>query len=270
MRVPVLGMAALLVLGIGPTRARAEEPPIDLSHFTLVFDDEFDTLNVSAHGPGTTWTAHTPWGGDFGDARFTDPGPEFPFKVANGLLSITAVKDPDGRWRSGLLASVDATGAGFSQQYGYFEIRAKLPAGKGLWPAFWLNTVAPKGWHGPTVEIDVFEHYGQFPADFHTGVLVWPHPDAYPGFDAMHAVIPVPAGSLSAEFHRWGVDVEPDWVTVYFDGAFRWRCKTPPEHRNKLMILTNLAMGSGWPINETPNPSVMQVDYIRAYARHPG
>ena len=54
---------------------------------------------------------------------------------------------------------------------------------------------------------------------------------------------------------------------MFFDGIEVWKVKTPPEHNKPLMVLLNLALGSGWPIDKTPNPSIMEVDYVRAYAK---
>lgn len=263
-----LTLPMLLGKSGGPASA-FEGPPIDLSRYELVFADEFDSLDVSATGPGTRWIAHTPWNGDFGDARFANPGPGGPFQVHGGMLSIEARKTADGSWQSGLLASVDGNGDGFSAQYGYFEIRAKLPPGKGLWPAFWLDAWKPKGSTVPSLEVDVFEHYGHFPSDYHATVHIWPTPA---GEDdgarkAFQTLIDVPAGSLYSGFHTYGADVEPDWITIYLDRVPRWRCPTPPVHKDKLMILVDLGMGSGWPIAESPDPSVMYVDYIRAWRR---
>jgi len=47
---------------------------------------------------------------------------------------------------------------------------------------------------------------------------------------------------------------------------FRFGGETPPEHNKPLMLLLNLALGPGWPIDNTPNPSVMEVDYVRVHA----
>jgi len=151
-------------------------------------------------------------------------------------------------------------------QYGYFEIRAKLPPGKGLWPQFWLNAVLPPGSISPGMEVDVFEHYGHFPGDFHSTVHVWVS-DIEKRVE--EAIIAVPPGSLYKEFHTYGVDVERDWITIYFDRKQRWRTPTPPEHNSKLMILVDLSIGSGWSIAETPNPSIMYVDYVRAWRPRP-
>ncbi|HEV2558480.1 MAG TPA: glycoside hydrolase family 16 protein [Microvirga sp.] len=242
----------------------ASASDIDLGRYRLTFSEEFLDLSVSANGPGTKWIAHTPWGGDFGDAQFVDPREGFPFTVSNGVLRIEARRDADGKWQSGLLASVDSSGVGFSQQYGYFEARAKLPRGKGLWPAFWLNSVLPKGSDQPGVEVDVLEHYGHFPQHFESVINIW-YPDKTKNY-SHRQVHDVPAGSLYDEFRLYGVSVESEWIVVYLDRKEIWRVRTPPEHKNKLMILVNLAMGSGWPIDEAPNPSYMYVDYIRAYA----
>ena len=55
----------------------------------------------------------------------------------------------------------------------------------------------------------------------------------------------------------------------FFDGIQVWRAKTPPEHNKPLMLLLNLALGPGWPIDKTPNPSVMESLARRATAATP-
>jgi beta-glucanase (GH16 family) len=259
-----ISIAATLMVSISLSSLNAETgPSIDLSKYELMFSDDFDQLDVSANGPGTKWIAHTPWGGDFGDAQFTDPGPSGPFHVNDGILSIEARKRPDGSWQSGLLSSTDRNGDGFSALYGYFEIRTKLPAGKGLWPGFWLDAVVPKG--HPSVEVDIFEHYGHFPGKLQSTIHVWNA--AVNKDNTQQTVTDVPPGSLYTEFHTYGADVEPDWITIYLDRKPIWKSPTPPEHKNRLTILVDLAMGSGWSIAESPNPSIMYVDYIRAWRR---
>jgi len=238
---------------------------LDMSNFKLVFSDSFSKIDISAHGPGTVWKAHTPWGGDFGDASFIDPAPGFPFEYANGALRIEMRKTPAGKWESGLLATNDPQGGGFSLRYGYFEIRAKLPAGPGVWPSFWLDSMSPKGSPDPSIEIDVFEQYGKFPGAFNSTVTVWSKIDRAHSKSSMK-VIKVPPGTLSSAFHTYGVEVMPDWITFYLDGAETWQVRTPEEHRRGLGILIDLGLGSGWPIDHTPSPSFMDVQYVRAYA----
>lgn len=250
-------------------RADTEQAPsLDLSGFHVTFREEFDgPLGVSAWGPGTRWIAHTPWAGDFGDARFADPGDDFPFTIKDGILHIEARKDNAGKWSSGLLASNDPLGNGFSQQHGYFEMRAKLPPGPGVWPAFWLcssyNRKDKTAGRDGSVEIDVLEYYGRTPCSFTATVHVWqPRPHRSEG-----RTVTTGPYEVSTGFHNYGCMVDPQWITMYFDGVEVWRTKTPPEHNKPLMVLLNLALGPGWPIDKTPNPSIMEVDYVRVYAK---
>ena len=228
----------------------------------LVFEEEFESLDVSPVGPGSKWIAHTPWNGDFGDAVFADPGPDFPFTLEGGNLRIEARKIENGQWFSGLLASANGDGSGFSQKYGYFEIRAKLPEGPGLWPAFWLNSVADTAAQA-SVEIDVLEHYGHFPSKYISTVQVWSKEGAN---RAEAYTFSVDAGALYRNFNTYGVLVGPEWTIFYHNRIEYWRSRTPIEHNRPLLILLNLALGSGWSIEATPSPSYMYVDYVRVYA----
>jgi beta-glucanase (GH16 family)/glycosyltransferase involved in cell wall biosynthesis len=256
-------LAATLSLAAG---ARAAVPDIDPCRLRPTFTDDFNTLSVSAYGEtGSRWIAHTPWNGDFGDAAFSDPHVGFPFRVQDGILDIEARKNADGKWQSGLLASATPTNGGFSQRYGYFEMRAQLPPGPGTWPGFWLNSNQPKDDPRPGVEIDVIEYYGQFPDGYHSAVHVWNKADPKKSTEQNHLTA-VPSGSLTSGFHTYGVDVEPDWIKFYLDRHEIWRVATPPELHDPLMVLVDLALGSGWPIDKTPNPSVMKVDYVHVFA----
>lgn len=270
----VLSLTASLFLSVQGCAVAEDGKAIDLCQFKKVFADDFNDLSVSANSNATTrWSAHTPWNGDFGDAQFVNPVTMFadqdkngPFTVKNGILTITARKQENGKWTSGLLSSVDATGAGFKQLYGYFEARMKLPPGPGVWPAFWLNSYGPKGDTSPGLEVDQLEYYGQFPDGFHSGWHLWMGSSGQKDQGA-EVITKVPSGSLAEDFHVYGVDVEKDWIRYYFDGKEIYNVKTPEEHKKPLMILVNLALGSGWPIDKTINPSRLEVDYVHAYHR---
>ncbi|MFC7397615.1 glycoside hydrolase family 16 protein [Chelatococcus sp. GCM10030263] len=254
-------LGAVLVPALPRLAWAQDEATIDLSRYELVFDEPFDTLDVSAWGPGTRWIAHTPWNGDFGDARFADPVEGFPFTTENGVLRIEARKGTDGKWRSGLLASVDRNGNGFSQRYGYFETRAKLPPGLGLWSAFWLIGRTNPGY---TAEVDIVEHYGQFPERFTSSVHVWNRVDKTKS-RSVYSRIPVPSGSLYDDFHTYGASVDPQWIRIFLDRKEVWRTPTPPEFDVPLYPIVNLNLGAGWPIDQAPSPSFMYVDYVRAW-----
>ncbi len=257
-----LGLCVLTGASDTPASIAGGQPAtIDPDSLRLTFDESFDKLDVSAWGPGTRWIAHTPWNGDFGDARFTNPGPDFPFTIRDGMLRIEARKAEKGNWQSGLLASTDAKGNGFKQKYGYFEMRSRFPEGQGVWPAFWLMSRGdPKG-----VEVDVVEHYGQFPDRYTAALHIWDRktPSLTQNFFQR---VSVTSGSLSSDFHTYGVAVEPDRIRYFFDRRQVWAIATPGELQLPFTILLDLGLGAGWPIDKTPNPSIMEVDYVRVWA----
>nr|WP_244467910.1 glycoside hydrolase family 16 protein [Nitratireductor soli] len=258
-------LAALFLLTAlsPPKAAEAPQDRLNLEQMSLSFDEDFTTLDVSAWGPGTRWIAHTPWSGDFGGARFANPHEGFPFRVEDGVLRIEARRDKEGEWQSGLLASVDPKGDGFAQQYGYFEMRARLPEGPGVWPAFWL---IGKDRSKATAEIDVLEYYGDKPGGYSSVVHVWHRDGRHTSQYNRNEVFGT--GSEAAkpgEFHTYGVRVDRDWIRIYFNRAFVWKTETQPEHRQPLYILLNLALVDGATKEEAPDPSHMFVDYVRAY-----
>lgn len=257
------------------TKAPIPEPgrkTLDLTAYQMTFNEDFHDLSVSAWGPagpeGTRWIAHTPWKGDFGDARFTDPKPAYPFTVKDGILRIEARKE-GGRWRSGLLSAVDPKGNGFKQKYGYFECRAKFPKGPGTWPAFWLmglrNLKGLPGNTGPRInpEIDVVEHYGHWPWRFSYVLHLW----GLDGEKSSHDGRRIVAFGLEEDFHTYGVMINERYIILYFDGVEMHRRKTPDGIKTPLYPLVNLALGPGWPTDKTPNPSYMYVDYIRVWKK---
>ncbi|OHV24510.1 MULTISPECIES: glycoside hydrolase family 16 protein [Rhizobium] len=262
------GLGLLVVLGLGalPGRPSVAQEPLNIDAYQLTFEESFDNLDVSAWGEKSSrWIAHTPWNGDFGDARFTDPAPGFPFTTDQGILKIEARKEADGTWRSGLLSSVNPKGEGFSQQFGYFEARMKLPPGKGVWPAFWLIGLDRSKY---TAEIDVLEYYGRAPYEFSMGFHVWRQSQGGQNSTGGYWKT-VENGILNSEYHTYGVDIQADKTTFYLDRQYLWSFDTPKEFHMPFYPLVNLALGSGWPIDETPNPSILLVDYIHVYKRKP-
>jgi beta-glucanase (GH16 family) len=243
-------------------------PPPD---YKLVFNEEFDgPLNVSNWGlPKAKWMAHTPYAGDFGNAWFTgpnEPGIPSPFSVKEGILTIKAYQDKKNKnhWRSGLLSSVDTHGNGFSVALGYFECRMKLPSGPGVWPAFWLAGITGVDRNRTTnsAEIDVLEEYGVDSTIAHQNVHVWKPKDG----ESYAVGNSSKLQGMTTDFHDYGCLVAKDFISFYFDGLQIWKTPTPPEALEPLYLMVNLALGGGWPIDKTPDPSFLSVEHIRVYA----
>ncbi len=142
-------------------------------------------------------------------------------------------------------------------------------AGSATWPAFWLMSLQPSR-QIPKIEIDVVEYYGHMTDKYFVTAHIW-----YGGEDK-HLTrrdgkrLSVPAGSLTGGFHRYGVRVDPKQITYFLDGEAMWQQPTPEEHKAPLYPLVNLALGSGYPIDKTPDPSTLEVDYVRVYRPQSG
>ena len=148
----------------------------------------------------------------------------------------------------------------FSQTYGYFEMRAKMPKGQGLWPAFWL---LPTSLAWPP-EIDIFENYMQNLTQT-TTTFHWLDKNNQHQMD--YAFFKTP--DLSADFHTWGVDWQPGLMIFYFDGKEMRRYASANVPSSPMYILANLGVqgGSNAPTANVAFPQSMQIDYIRAFAR---
>lgn len=276
-RLAVLAGAFCLVSCQAPAQQDTDEPvglarqsdDIKLDDYELTFSEDFDArLDVSGSACNTRWIAHTPWWGDFGDAKFVDPSNGHPFNIEDGRLRITAQKEYDGSWTSGLLSSGNTCGGGFAQQYGYFEMSAKLPEGEGLWPAFWLigrNRVADEN-AAYSAEIDVIEHLGHMPGSYSSTLHIHARNDTVtPSIKSKRHR--VPSGSLYDRYNTYGVSIEEDVIIIYLNRQEVWRAPTPEKFRLPFFILVNLGMGSGFSIKNTPDPSHMYVDYIRVWQK---
>ena len=273
----VLGSYARLLLivlslsAFGPASAfdfeghnRSGEPlrSLRVEKLALSFRDDFRSLDISDKvGSGARWFAHTPWFGDFGDATFVGAGPGGPFSTGPRGLRITASRGPNGRWRSGLISSRDHDGfggSGFAQQFGYFEISAKLPKGDGVWPAFWLIGVDKRV---SSSEIDVFEFYGRFPEYYHVVTHLF-----HGGKDKSDNItLRVPKELLVENFNTYGVLIESDVTTFYLNRKPVAAVKTPPEYHQPFYVLANLALGGGWPISGLKGDQVMEIEYIQVF-----
>ncbi|WP_088279087.1 glycoside hydrolase family 16 protein [Ideonella sp. A 288] len=246
------------------TGSVAEEglAPLDLSGHRLSFSEDFDRPpEVSAWGP-SKWIAHTPWNGDFGAARFTDPGPGQAWATTDGLLRITARRGDaasGGRWTTGLLASSDRAGGGFRQALGYFEARLRFPLARGVWPAFWLVATHPAG---PRVEIDVVEFYGRQPQQFRCVAHLWPNGSGRPAWGQGNATA-YGADTRPDDFNLYGAMVTADAITYYFNRRPVWRVAAPADMREqRLTVLVNLAIEP----DIEPGEHRMDVDHVRAWA----
>lgn len=251
-----LALASPLMIG-----TRAIEPQsikaMEKQGWTLTFHDEFDGVKLDTRR----------WIDSYPDGVRTHSNNEQQYyatdgyEVSKGKLRLIGQKRAMGGmpYTSGMVSSYGK----FAQQYGWFEIRAKFPKGKGFWPAFWLLP-ATKDW---PPEIDVLEILGHETDKVymtnHWRKADGKHEgkgDSYTGPD------------FAAGYHTFAIDWEPDSITWYVDGKERYRTT---EHipAEPMYLLANLAVGGDWPgmpDATTVFPGAMEIDSIRVYKRKNG
>lgn len=193
---------------------------------------------------------------------------------------ITINESRSGGWRAGTMYSADSTAAGFSQQYGYFEMKAKLPSsGKGAFPSFWLKTLNDITKVGNKIEeIDIMEWYGARYSDTPQRNTVqqvshnWDGggQESDPPTHLYNPDVQIPSGAFPwAGFHIYGFKSDPVNCTWYIDGVQTAQIPTPTDYlANPMYVLTNYSLG-GAALDGVVSNSKLEIDWIRVYSLPP-
>jgi beta-glucanase (GH16 family) len=234
---------------------------------TPVWQDEFSYTGL----PDST-----KWGYDIGGGGWGNNELEYytnsinNAKVENGKLTITARKEQkEGRdYTSARLVTKNKG----DFLYGRIEVSAKLPTGRGTWPAIWMLPTdnAYGGWPR-SGEIDIMEHVGYDP----NNVLFSVHTEAYNHVKGTQKNAARIIPKAMTEFHKYRVDWTPDSIRGFFDDEFifsfsneKTGSATWPFDR-RFHLLLNLAIGGNWGgqkgVDDTIFPTSMEVDYVRVY-----
>lgn len=250
---------------------RIKHSPI-ASGWKLAWSDEFNYTGL----PDTTkWSYDTEgnsagWGNK--EEQFYTTARKENANVENGNLVITAIKeDYEGKkYTSARLVSKA------DWMYGRIEVSAKLPAGRGTWPAIWMM---PEGWsfkegNWPDIgEIDIMEHVGQnlnvIHASAHSKDYQWQKGNQ------KTAVITVP--DVSTKFHAYILEWSPDIMKISVDDSCYFEYKNEGSGISKwpyikpFYIILNLTIGGAWGgingIDDAAFPQSMEVDYVRVFRK---
>lgn len=246
--------------------------PLHAADWKLTWHDEFDGAALDA----SKWTIVT-GGNGFGnhELEYYTARPEN-LRLENGMLVIRTVKEsytgPDGVTRDYTSARLHTEGK-FTQRYGRFEARIEIPAGQGMWPAFWMMGDEPQRWPDRG-EIDIMENIGKEPATVHGTI----HGPGYSGAKGIGKPFSLPgAGKFADDFHIYAVEWEPETIRWYVDDTL-YETRTPADlpsgakwvYDHPFFLLLNLAVGGDWPgppQASTAFPQSMLVDYVRVYER---
>lgn len=234
----------------------------------LVWADEFNYNGLPDKSKWGYDTGGHGWGNNEWQ-YYTEARRENAF-VENGMLAITAIKEPF-LGKNFTSARMVSKGKG-DWTYGRIEVRAKVPHGKGTWPAIWMLPTDWKygGWPR-SGEIDIMEFVGYMPDSVFGSV----HTESYNHIKGTQSTKGVYLSDLVDGFHVYSIEWTKNKISFFIDG------KKYHEFLNngkgvdawpfdqKFHVILNQAVGGNWGgqkgVDESIYPQQMLVDYVRVY-----
>jgi beta-glucanase (GH16 family) len=256
---------------ITPTPTTPVEPKVYSFETTPSWSDEFDVNGL----PNNQIWGYDVGGGGWGNNELQNytANDLDNAKVENGNLVITAIKESSGtrQYSSARLVTKGKK----DMKYGRLELKAKVPAGLGSWPALWM--LASQTTFGSTYwpdqgEIDIMEHVGYDPSVVHASVHTNLFNHVLRTQQSSKTIVP----TFNTVFHVYRMDWTPDEIKVFLDdkeffvfkkqGALwqEWPF-SQPQH-----LLINIAVGGNWGglkgVDDAIFPIKLEVDYVRYYS----
>ncbi len=297
--------------------------------YELVFSDEFNNTSLNSN----RWNTQLKWDGEYNGERYeyrlingedqfyvnpltqdsehrdliaTLPNP---FELDGSRLAIRALRNPlknantdlsygplrDIARQQPFLSGSMSTYEKFSQRYGYYEARIKIPRQEGTFPAFWLFHERRRAYEDTQrTEIDIMENLGHAPQYVYTSFHFFKNVSPTYGGDA-NFLKPYPSGQVytgtdySRNYHVYAVRWEPGRVEWLIDGQVVSTLDSNEVNYEPLYLIMNLAIGGNWtnfpanagglgrdPGNYFPTQSdidnwsnpALEIDYVRVYKRN--
>lgn len=250
-----------------------QKPPVD-GNWVKTLDENFDGYALNTN----RWNTRFPWDGPQpGQMQRYSPDN---VEVVDGVLVLTAEKktghennDPKLATRdytSGLVTTYDK----WSQLYGYYEARIKVPYTRGLWPAFWmmpdrgrdsgLSQWQRRDTGNGAMEIDIMEILSEWGPGRNSVAVHW---DGYGAEHQQWGTSQIYYGPTPDGWHAYGLLWEPGKLTWYVDGKKTAELANPRVSNVASYLKLNIQIG-GWATKDVDDanlPAVMQVDYVRAW-----
>ncbi len=243
----IVFIAGVFITGGIFAAEQQDEQPLQ---WYLLWNDEFDGTELD----GSKWRVENAALNKNNELQYYTPEE---VSVHDGLLTLRSSKKNRGgrEYTSGLVE----TRGKFAQQYGRIEVRAKLPQGKGIWPAHWMLPASGK-W---PPEIDITEIIGHQPNVMHMTVHWGTSSDRKKRGDIFIGP------DFSQDFHEFAVEWDKDAITWFVDGQQRLQV-TEYVPQEPFFIILNTAVGGNWPgcpNSQTQFPQYHDIDYVRVYAQ---
>jgi beta-glucanase (GH16 family) len=224
---------------------RQDAPQAAGGGWELIWEDEFDTPYLDLEA----WTEADRKDNYNHELQYYTPANAY---LADGCLYLTAKKEKkeDKNYTSAMVQTIYK----LSFCYGKIEARIKLPAGKGLLPAFWLLSYPGDS------EVEVMEMMGSEPT------VIYGVNHSLKG-GAVYNTYGTIKNETPEDFHAYVLEWEPGELRWYFDDVLFYQTSEKVPSENMYILLT-LAVGGDWPGDpdeSTPFPCSMAVDYVRLY-----
>lgn len=257
-------------------------PPAPTPHanppgYTLVFADEFDGKGLpdparwdfATEGNASAW-------GNQEKQHYTARRLENA-RVEDGRLIIEAraEKLPDAAGKAYSSARLVTRGRA-AWTYGFIEVRAKLPCGRGTWPAIWMLPEDPTVKWPQGGEIDIMEHVGFQPGKVHHSI----HTSAFNFASGSQKTAAFDVPTACTDFHRYQLMWTPTFMVMGVDDEARFMFKKVASGRDRwpfdkpMHLLLNVAVGGTWGgqqgIDAAAFPARLEIDHVRVYQRQPG
>ena len=246
------------------------DAPTSYAGYTLVWADEFNSPSLDA----SAWTFDLGdgcpnlcgWGNN--ELEYYTNRPDNLF-FQDGKMLIEAKKENlNGRQYTSTKIKTEGKK---TFKYGRIDIRAKLPKGKGIWPALWMlpQSNVYGGWPS-SGEIDIMELVGHEPNKVYATVHYGPGP----GSIQIGRNYTLASGSFYDEFHVFSLEWKQNQIKWFIDGNLYSTVNSTDIGGNtypfneQFFFIINLAVGGNWPGNPdatTYFPQWLIVDYIRVY-----
>ncbi len=235
----------------------------------LVWNDEFDYTGLPDSSKWTHDTAGNDWGWGNNEAQFHTDRDSLNSYVSDGTLKINAIiKDKEGKKYTS--ARLITKGKG-DWKYGKVEVKAKLPEGRGTWPAIWMLSSDDSVKWPDMGEIDIMEHVGHDPDTVFSTV----HTKDYNHLIGTQVGEKMYLPTATEEFHVYSLEWDKNELRSYVDGEEYFIYKNDgtgegawPFDKPFFLIL-NLAIGGGLGgqqgIDDAAFPHTFEIDYVRVY-----
>jgi len=283
----MIGKTLTLAVAVSVACTRDTAPPASAgaaAPWTLVWSDEFNGT-AGASFDGAAWRPDTTDGCQAGNCGWGNQEREYYTALGenialtgDGQLRIVARRAPAGLscyYGPCAYTSAKITTRGKVQAMpGRVEARIKLPAGQGLWPAFWmLGSSFPTTPWPQSGELDIMENHGSNPASTSSAI----HGPGYSGNTPFVHAQTLVRGTFADDFHTFAVEWDSVHVEFSVDSAPHYTVKRSDVTRygswvfdQPFFMILNLAVGGtfdGNPKSDAVFPATMLVDYVRVYKR---